>query len=357
MANYPKKMTDPTEAALSAIQEALRGASSDADREPASQLRLPTLDERVSLYSQAVREEHDLRGESSSNVRDRILDAMAADITNRVGIDLPERDRPRIPQVANPNELGLPQFIQAQDHYGSEDVALCASLESHSADHARTALGRAHVADRFDFKVDPAFAQEILSRRQPARTLRRLAAISVSICAAAVIAGAVTFSPSRDFQPIAQWFGVAPKSGKLDLAVQSLQKPSEPQLQTRQNEPTPWASVGTSAVMSPSARQVELQPLSTNKPTPEEIADLVKRGRELVAAGKIRDARILLKRAAEAGDASAALALATTFDPAELEKLGARDADPDIAIARAWYQKAKDLAPTPDRRFPQNSDR
>ena len=75
----------------------------------------------------------------------------------------------------------------------------------------------------------------------------------------------------------------------------------------------------------------------------EAIADLVKRGRELIAAGKIRDARLLLKRAADAGDASAAFALGTTYDPAELKKLGAPDTDPDIAEARAWYQKAKDL--------------
>ena len=95
----------------------------------------------------------------------------------------------------------------------------------------------------------------------------------------------------------------------------------------------------------------------SNQPKPEEIADLVKRGRELFAAGKIRDARILLKRAAEAGDASAALALATTYDPAELEKLEARDADPDITEARAWYQKAKGLGSTSAGGIPQNTAR
>jgi TPR repeat protein len=178
----------------------------------------------------------------------------------------------------------------------------------------------------------------------------------------------------------AEWSAIAPRSDKSDLAVQSLQEPSgvqlkavqslqepsgvqlkavqslqEPsdaQLHATQNEPTPGASVNTSAAMSPSTSQVELQPLSTNQPTPEEITDLVRRGRELFAGGKIRDARILLKRAAEGGDASAALALATTYDPRDLEKLQARDADPDIAMARVWYQKAKDLASTPDRGFP-----
>ena len=87
--------------------------------------------------------------------------------------------------------------------------------------------------------------------------------------------------------------------------------------------------------------------MTTATLTPEEIVDLIKRGRELIAAGKIRDARVLLTKAANAGDANAALALAMTYDPVELGKLGQRDSDPDIAMARAWYQKATDLGSTP----------
>jgi hypothetical protein len=94
-----------------------------------------------------------------------------------------------------------------------------------------------------------------------------------------------------------------------------------------------------------------------NQLTPEEIADLLKRGRELIAAGKIGEARLLLKSAADSGDATAAFTLATTYDPVELEKLQARDADPDSAMARAWYEKAKDLGSTPNGGFPKNSDR
>ena len=93
------------------------------------------------------------------------------------------------------------------------------------------------------------------------------------------------------------------------------------------------------------------------KRTPEEIADLVKRGRELIAAGKIHDARLLLKSAADAGDATAAFTLATTYDPIELKTLGVRDADPDTAMARAWYQKAKDFRSTAAGGIPQNSGR
>jgi hypothetical protein len=46
----------------------------------------------------------------------------------------------------------------------------------------------------------------------------------------------------------------------------------------------------------------------------EGLADLVKRGRQLINAGKIGDARVLLRIAAEANDATAAFVLATTYD-------------------------------------------
>ena len=77
---------------------------------------------------------------------------------------------------------------------------------------------------------------------------------------------------------------------------------------------------------------------------PDEIAALLKRGQELIADGKFRLARLVLEQAAEAGSAPAALALGRTYDPILPERSSVRpDAAPDIAMARVWYQKAKDL--------------
>ena len=47
--------------------------------------------------------------------------------------------------------------------------------------------------------------------------------------------------------------------------------------------------------------------------------------------------------AAQAGDSGAALALASTYDPLVLQRLGERGLAPDIAMARFWYEKAKEL--------------
>ena len=75
----------------------------------------------------------------------------------------------------------------------------------------------------------------------------------------------------------------------------------------------------------------------------DEIDALVKRGKDFVASGDLAAARLLLQRAAEGGDAGAALTLAGTYDPLVLEKLGAQGLSPDIAKARAWYEWAKEF--------------
>jgi TPR repeat protein len=73
------------------------------------------------------------------------------------------------------------------------------------------------------------------------------------------------------------------------------------------------------------------------------IAILIKRGKDLLADGDLAAARLLLRRAAEAGSAEGAFALGTTFDPVALQRLGAIGAVPDLAQARQWYQRAAEL--------------
>lgn len=72
----------------------------------------------------------------------------------------------------------------------------------------------------------------------------------------------------------------------------------------------------------------------------DELAALLKRARSLIAIGDIAPARLLLERAADAQEASAALLLAQTYDPAVLGTPDMRSITPDPATARGWYQKA-----------------
>jgi TPR repeat protein len=79
---------------------------------------------------------------------------------------------------------------------------------------------------------------------------------------------------------------------------------------------------------------------------PAEIASALSRGAALIASGDLAAARLVLHRAADAGDARAALALAETYDPSILEKLGVHGVVPDLAKARGWYEKAKQFGAT-----------
>src|SRR6266849_6480653 len=72
----------------------------------------------------------------------------------------------------------------------------------------------------------------------------------------------------------------------------------------------------------------------------ETLAALMTRAKSLLALGDIAAARLLLERAANAQDASAAFLLAQTYDPAVLGVRDTRSITPDPVMARDWYRKA-----------------
>ncbi len=94
-------------------------------------------------------------------------------------------------------------------------------------------------------------------------------------------------------------------------------------------------------------------PAATQPPAPREPPPLTEnqkralgfivRGRAQAQQGNIAAARLFYQRAAEADLAEGALALAGTYDPAELATMGVAGVQPDIALARRWYEKARDL--------------
>lgn len=78
----------------------------------------------------------------------------------------------------------------------------------------------------------------------------------------------------------------------------------------------------------------------------DELATLMTRARGLLATGDIPSARLLLERAADAQEPSAALMLAQTYDPAVLGTQDTRNINNDPALARSWYQRAAELGST-----------
>ncbi len=86
----------------------------------------------------------------------------------------------------------------------------------------------------------------------------------------------------------------------------------------------------------------------TGKPAidADEIAVLVTRGKAFLNDGDVVSARLLLRRAADAGNAEAALALGASYDPLVIKQTGAVGVQADPEQARQWYQKAAELGST-----------
>ena len=72
----------------------------------------------------------------------------------------------------------------------------------------------------------------------------------------------------------------------------------------------------------------------------DELASMLRRAGDFIKSGDLSSARLLLRRAAEAGSEEAALTLAGTFDPNVLAARGFQDGAADIALARQWYERA-----------------
>jgi TPR repeat protein len=146
--------------------------------------------------------------------------------------------------------------------------------------------------------------------RLPAPANQALPVRSVTTVA---VAPAVAVAPSRPEMP---------SRAEINSAYQSA-------LQGR--APAAAAPMAAAApIATPPARAIDA----------DELAGLLKRARSLIEIGDIAAARLLLERAAGAREASAALLLAQTYDPAVLGTPDMRSITPDPAMARDWYRKA-----------------
>jgi hypothetical protein len=85
--------------------------------------------------------------------------------------------------------------------------------------------------------------------------------------------------------------------------------------------------------------------LAPSSRSDEKIAPLVAGGRQLIVAGDIPNARLVLQQAAEAGNATAALELGATYDPTFLQQQAMTDMA-EVRMARLWYEKARNLGST-----------
>ena len=120
----------------------------------------------------------------------------------------------------------------------------------------------------------------------------------------------------------------------------------------KRSEPAGWQSPPVREpvpVQTPAPAAASDSPVPSRNAAPsrnlseEEIAMLRKMGDDYISSGDFVGARTVLERAAEAGDSSAAFAIASTYDPVVLARFKVRGLEPDIVKASFWYERARAL--------------
>jgi hypothetical protein len=182
-----------------------------------------------------------------------------------------------------------------------------------------------HAAGRrtveVDLKLFEGLASELISRDT----------VSLSRAPIAERPAAESDAPARSSDPAA-----APSSAASNGAPAPGDTPT--------TDKAPASSVPANTLAGKSlALAVPPVPVSTHAPTAQDqamAASFMRRGDAMMAIKDISAARKLYESAADAGSAAGATAVARTFDPDYLAKLGVVGLRPDPPAAAVWYRKA-----------------
>jgi hypothetical protein len=147
---------------------------------------------------------------------------------------------------------------------------------------------------------------------------------------------------TRDEPPTVQPPIVQPAPPPVVVAARDPAPPQPAAAPTPQAQPAPAEPAPAAAATTPTAPANFI----TRQLDRDEVLSLLKRGEDFITAGDFASARLLLRRAAEAGDMRAALMLAGTFDPNVLRTLGVPELGADVAKARLWYERAQQFGST-----------
>src|SRR5262249_4065043 len=126
-----------------------------------------------------------------------------------------------------------------------------------------------------------------------------------------------------------------PQERKAPPAARQLAKSS-----SRTPPPTP---APVAAVAPPPAPPAAPRAGGLSAAEQERAEHALVQGEQYLARGSILVARQYFLLAADAGLATAALRLAATYDPVELQHLEVSGVVPDLDLARTWYERAREL--------------
>jgi hypothetical protein len=230
-----------------------------------------------------------------------------------------------------PSQMPLAERASPIDKASAADASRATSEEQQSAERPATLqaateqlhAGRAAAKKAIATKTAPEQHSTLKHTVEPVRARGKLPLIW--LVAAAILMAIVTAMTATAYLP-------------YERAREAISAPAF--------TPTPESPPTTGSSPSPA-----VSPDSTARPdagsapdTASEIKTLVKRADMLVGRGDLAAARLFYERAVDAGDATAAIYLGTTYDPSFLSRarLG-KTVRGDLGTAAYWYRRARDL--------------
>jgi type II secretory pathway predicted ATPase ExeA len=145
---------------------------------------------------------------------------------------------------------------------------------------------------------------------------------------------AATNADSTEAEPEPPEAATPTISAVLPLSKQDTIRSADPGGETA---PPVTPATAAAPAVTPPAPDTRREPAPMS---PQLIAQLLKRGDEMLARGDVSAARLLYEYAAAAGDARAATAAGKTYDPAFLREITALGVPPQPDRAAAWYRRA-----------------
>jgi len=233
-------------------------------------------------------------------------------------------------------------------------------------------LQRGLWSSRLDPVVMPLPPEDLDKSSRVGGLIKIGAAVGIAACVAMIVANMVSFEdngaaqggkpqvmPSTVLESLAQIDPAEAKVAQEDSPVTaSVTVPASADL-TRAWSAAPSPAPAAAAVLANPAPAPSAAPPRPTVPLPrDEVSALMKRGRDLIAAGDVASARLILTRLSDSGSAEASLLLARTYDAAELAKSRLLGAVADVAKARSWYLRAAEQgSPEASRRIQQSAAR
>jgi hypothetical protein len=318
----------------------------DKSAADSTQLRLPTLEERVELYLRAVYGEREVTREEYLRARDLILDVMATPFSGDTVVGPANKPSGPVDLPGRPVSLA-DQTISWDSSRALSEFALRLGPVQQAAS-ARPSDELEGPPTGPDARVGSPAAMPPAWKLSKHR--RFIGGFSVGFTAVLLLGVGIHIVTLFSIDG-GQMTAIAPDPGFVSPPPASLEIYAQPVQR----------SEGVAVLQQRTPSKLQLND--------EEIGTLVARGRELIQAGDIDRARLVLEQAAEAGNATAALELGGTYDPvilleiqdkriqekrvppsafspAGLSPPGIHPLVADLALAKAWYEKARDLGST-----------